>query len=77
MTCGFDCRRPDRFVYLSAYSMKPMNRQELISWANVQVEDCLRYYPRFPPDAIKQIIADHLRDAYSLGLQETQFNARK
>jgi hypothetical protein len=57
--------------------MKPMNRQELISWANVQVEDCLRYYPRFPPDAIKQIIADHLRDAYSLGLQETQFNARK
>ena len=47
-----------------------MNSEELKKWADVQAEDCLRYHPTLPIDAIKGIISDHLRDAYNRGAQE-------
>ena len=47
-----------------------MTQEELQKWANVQAEDCLRYHPTLPLEAIEGIISDHLRDAYNLGVQE-------
>lgn len=49
-----------------------MTPDELRRWAEVQAEDCLRYHPTLPIDEIKRIIAEHLLDAYNLGVQEAR-----
>jgi len=49
-----------------------MDQDELRKWAEVQAEDCLRYHPTLPLEEIKRIIAEHLQDAYSAGVQQAK-----
>lgn len=54
------------------YETMPMTQDELSRWAEVEAEDCLRYHLKLPIEEIKRIIAEHLRDAYILGVQQAR-----
>ena len=56
-----------------------MNQDELRRWAEVQAEACcLRFHAKLSLEEIseiKSIIADHLCDAYRLGVQGAKLSA--
>ena len=54
-----------------------MNQQELKQSSDAQAEDCLGHLSARPVEEIKRVIAEHICDAYLLGVQEGKIARNK